>query len=59
MSENKTGCCGLQCPLKSICEHNYNYQYRYYYGVKAFFMADYDAESKKCRNFKYLEKENN
>lgn len=57
MEKEKIACTsGGKCPLRNYCEHYRNHDLK---NTKSYFMADYDAEAKKCRNFKYLENENN
>lgn len=55
MKGEKTACTsGGKCPLRNYCEHYKNHEMK---NTKTYFMAEFDDETKKCRNFKYLEKE--
>lgn len=56
MANEKTACTGLKCPLKCYCEHFRNHELK---NTKSYFMADFDSEKGMCKNFKYLENENN
>ena len=57
MEKGKTACTsGGKCPLRNYCEHYRNHEMK---NTKTYFMAEFDDETKKCRNFKYLENENN
>lgn len=49
-------CTGLQCPLKNYCEHFRNHELK---NTKSYFMAEFDKETEKCRNFEYYTDENN
>lgn len=55
MNKEVTACTGGgKCLLRFFCEHYRNHEER---KTKLYFMAEFDAEKGKCKNYKYLEYE--